>query len=83
MSDTVNTNKPGRGRPKGAGSFANVTVGSLLSVVGEKTVVKVGRLWLAEQGITVVNNEATRKTVEAAPEPVAATSTVEASVQLS
>lgn len=84
MSDTnVEAVKAGRGRPKGAGSFSSVTAGSLLSAVGEKAVVKVSRLWLAEQGITLVGQEATRKTVEAAPEATEAATTVEPSVQVS
>lgn len=82
MSDTNVKVKVGRGRPKGAGSFANVTAGSLLAAVGEKAVVRVGRLWLAEQGITLVGNEATRKTVAEAqvPETVTAEPTPEVAV---
>lgn len=84
MSDVNTAIKTGkRGRPVGGVSLISVSMSSLFAAVGDKATVKVGRLWLAEQGVSVVNNEAVRKTVEAAAPAQTEAATVEPSVQVS
>lgn len=51
----MNEDKPtrGRGRPKGANSFALVRMSDLEEYLGPNAVIKVSKIWLKEIGLTL------------------------------
>lgn len=65
MIDNTQT-KRGRGRPKGAKSFVNLTMNQLKDYVGEYQAIPVSRVWLEKMGIDVVEQ---KSVVQAQPRP--------------
>ena len=65
----LNTEKKLRGRPKGATSTVNITLGDLLSKIGTNlaTEIQVGRTWLAKFNVVDVE---TNKEVDDLPENI-------------
>ena len=69
MVRMLNTEKKLRGRPKGATSTVNITLGELLSKIGTNpaTEIQVGRTWLAKFNVVDVD---TNKEADELPENI-------------
>ena len=52
MSKQNYSRKPGSGRPKGATSFKNISLGELKEIFRDKDMIVVSRVWLEKKGLS-------------------------------